>query len=166
MAPHEAVVGALGAKHDVLVASVISSTQIRKRIELVVAHVATAHDKPRLAMLHARMAQVCKMITVVEQCKRILADKGQAWYQYNQLFDQPADPRRPDVVEETVLSKAEKDSSHDDFETMSSHLVRAVLPPPTTRPVKSMRVFLATQPISELENKDGVTVQSSKEPTS
>ncbi|EQK98517.1 hypothetical protein G6O67_004448 [Ophiocordyceps sinensis] len=168
--PHEAIVGTLQAKHNVLVASVISSTQIRKRVELAVAHLVVAADGPteksRLVLLHARTAQVCKMITVVEQCKRILSAKGKAWCQYNQLFDLPVEPRRPDVVEETVLDKNGGDSDHDDFEVMSSRFEKAVLPAPPTRTVKSMRVFLSRQPISELDNEGAVTIQTSEGPKS
>ncbi|KAM4065633.1 hypothetical protein HRG_010639 [Hirsutella rhossiliensis] len=165
--PHEAIVDALQAKYDVLVASVISSTQIRKRVELAVARMAAvvaSPEKPRIVLLHAKTAQVCKMITIVEQCKRILADEGKACYQYNQLFDLPVEPRRPDVVEETVLDKDGEDSGHDDFEVMGSRFEQAVLPPPPARTVKSMRIFLSRQPIPELEKKDDVTIQTSEGP--
>ncbi|PHH89861.1 hypothetical protein CDD83_5095 [Cordyceps sp. RAO-2017] len=162
--PHEAILAELEAKAHVLVASVISSTRIRKRIESAVAHLDAPSEKPRLVLLHARTAQVCKMITVVEHCKRILAARGKPWYQYNQLFDLPAEPKRADVVEETVLDKRASDSESDGgFEVMSSRIEKAVLPPPPEVTVKSMRVFLSVQPMTELKARSNVTLQTSED---
>ncbi|PFH58298.1 hypothetical protein XA68_13902 [Ophiocordyceps unilateralis] len=147
-APHEAIITALQAQNDVLVASVISSTQIRKRVSSATAHLATTTSpKPRLVLLHARPAQVSKLITVVEHCKRLL----RPCYQYNQLFDLPA---------ATPLTGSDDDG--DEFQVMnSSRLEKAAAVPPSRRPVKSLRVFLAVQPIPELEARAGVTLQSS-----
>lgn len=163
--PHESVISELSSKYNVLPGSVISSTPIRKRVTNVVDHLLEVVDQSRIALLYARTADVSKLITVVEQCKRILAAEGKAWYQYNQLFDQPEAPKKRDLVEETVLEKGGggNDSDSDEFEVMHSRFEDAVLPPPTTRSVKSMRVFLSTVPIPELRAKKTVTIQSSEE---
>ncbi|POR38640.1 Uncharacterized protein TPAR_01162 [Tolypocladium paradoxum] len=162
--PHESVIAELQPKHDVLAASVISSTQIRKRVAQAAAHLAApSPEKPRLVLLHARTAEACKLITIVEHCKRAMGHEGRAWYQYNQLFDLPAEPKKADKVEETVLDKDAEGSDSGDFEVMSSRFEKAVLPPPSGRTVKSLRVFFSSQPVAELKAKSDVTVQSSEE---
>jgi len=163
-APHESIITELKPRYDVLPASVISSTQIKKRITYVANHLLTRGDRPRVALLYARTDDVCKLITVVEKCKRVLSEEGKPYYQYNQLFNQPERPRRKDIVEETILEDGAMDngddSDSDEFEVMHSRFEDAVLPRPSPRTTKSMRVFLSTTPIPELKLKKGVTVQS------
>ncbi|KPM46293.1 hypothetical protein AK830_g377 [Neonectria ditissima] len=162
MKPHESVIAELAPKYDVLAASVISSTQIRKRVTYVANHLLAQAEKPRLALLYARTADVCKLITVVEQCKRVLRDEGKAWYQYNQLFDLPGELGKREVVEETKLGREadeDEDEDSDDFEVMHSRFEDAVLPPRSSNSVKSMRVFLSIASVPELRSRQGVTVQ-------
>lgn len=164
IAPHEAVLAELRSKYEVLAVSVISSTKIIKRITSVLNHLLEEGERPRLVLLHARTADVCKLITVVEKCKKLLGEEGKAYHQYNQLFDLPEKPKKRDLVEETVLERdagGSDDSDSDDFEVMHSRFEDAVLPRPSTRSVKSMRVFLSITPIMELKSKKGITVQSS-----
>ncbi|KAK7424407.1 hypothetical protein QQZ08_008666 [Neonectria magnoliae] len=163
--PHESVIAELAPKYDVLATSAISSTQIRKRVTYITSHLLAQAEKPRVALLYARTADVCKLITVVEQCKRVLRDEGKTWYQYNQLFELPDEPRKREVVEETRLGNGpdegeDEDDDSDDFEVMQSRFEDAVLPPPSSNSVKSMRVFLSIAPVPELKSKKGVTVQS------
>ncbi|RSM10477.1 hypothetical protein CEP52_003571 [Fusarium oligoseptatum] len=156
--PHEAILAELRSKYEVLAVSVISSTKITKRITSVVSHLLEESERPRLVLLHARTADVCKLITVVEKCKRVLGEEGKAYYQYNQLFDLPEKPKKRDLVEETVLENDAEEgdgSDSDDFEVMHSRFEDAVLPRPSTRSVKSMRVFLSIAPIMELKSKKG-----------
>ncbi|KAM0344604.1 hypothetical protein ACHAPU_007378 [Fusarium lateritium] len=163
IAPHEPVIAELKHKYEILPASVISSTQIKNRITHITGHLLAKSENPRVALLHARTADVCKLITVVEKCKRVLSEEGKTYYQYNQLFDQPENPKKKDIVEETILergSREEDDSDGDDFEVMHSRFEDAVLPRPSPRSVKSLRVFLSITPIHELKSKNGVTVQS------
>ncbi|KAF4466143.1 DNA RNA-binding Alba [Fusarium albosuccineum] len=162
IAPHEAILAELESKYDVLAASIISSTHISKRITHVVSHLVGESEQPRAVLLHARTADVCKLITVVEKCKRVLGEEGKACWQYNQLFDLPEKPKKREIIEETVLGKGvqDDDSDSDDFEVMHSRFEDAVLPRPSARSVKSMRVFLSIAPIPELKSKKGVTVQS------
>ncbi|KJZ78220.1 hypothetical protein HIM_02258 [Hirsutella minnesotensis 3608] len=159
--PHEDIVAQLQPKYDVHVASIISSTQIRTRVQQAVAHVGTAADRPRVVLLHARPPQVCKMITVAEQCKRHLADGSKACVQYNQLFDAPARAPQVNKVNETVLDKDGQGSDSDEFEVMRTRFDEAVFPSAPARTVKSMRIFLSSNPIQELEKRDDVTVQKS-----
>ncbi len=175
--PHAAILQDLAAKYDILPASVISSTPIRKRLVHMTTHLlgtAGEQKKPRAVLLYARTAEVCKMITVAEKCKRLLEEQGKAvWFQYNQLFDLPREDaerarnkkKRKQVVEETVLHVEEEDDEEDDesdaFETMQSRFEKAVLPPTPERTTKSLRIFLSTAAIPELKAKDGVTVQTS-----
>ncbi|RGP64065.1 hypothetical protein FLONG3_9687 [Fusarium longipes] len=164
-APHEHIIAELKPKYDVLPASIISSTQIKKRITHVANHLLAQSDRSPIVLLYARTADVCKLITVVEKCKQVLKEEGKQYYQYNQLFDQPEKPRRKDIVEETILEsgatdKEDDDSGSDEFEVMHSRFEDAVLPRPSPRTIKSMRVFLSIVPIPELKLKKGVTAQS------
>jgi hypothetical protein len=164
-APHQPIITELSPKYHVLAASVLSSTQIRKRVVYVNSHLLeAAAERSPVALLHARPRDVCKLITIVEQCRRLLRDAGKPCYQYNQLFTLPSAPPakdRLDVVEETELREDSEaaDSDDDDFEVMASRFEKAVLPPPTTRETKSMRVFLSIAPVPELRSKTDVTVQ-------
>ncbi|KAK5987112.1 hypothetical protein PT974_11230 [Cladobotryum mycophilum] len=185
--PHESIVADLSTKHSVLAASIISSTQIRKRVVHVTSHLldtaaphaeaaAAASEKPRVVLLHARTASVCKMITVVEQCKRALSEKGKAWYQYNQLFESPEEvrerkPKKQKVDETTLEKENEKENEEDDeeddaFEPMQTRFENAVLPPPRVRIIKSLRVFLSLEAVPELSSRPDVTVQTSSEEAS
>ncbi|KAH7326018.1 hypothetical protein B0I35DRAFT_474722 [Stachybotrys elegans] len=165
--PHEAVLAQLAPHYDALPVSVISSTPIGKRTAYVTRHLLATADKPRVALLYARTTDVCKLITVVEQCKRVLGEEGKSWYQYNQLFTSQSEAKKRDVIEETVLERNSQDShgdgDGDGFETMGSRFERAVAPRPPTHVCKSMRVFLAVGPVPELKAKDDITLQSSDE---
>lgn len=162
--PHEAIISELHPKYNILPASVISSTQIRKRVIYVTKHLSPDDQSRHLALLYARPADVCKLITVVEQCKRVLKEEGRACYQYNQLFELPLEEKKPDVVNETVLGGVEEGESSDDdaFEVMESRFEKAVLPPASSRGAKSIRVFLSSTPVPELKAKGDVTLQSSE----
>lgn len=166
---HEATLAELRPKYDVLVASVISSTKIAARVQRVLGHLRTkpAPDGAApLVLLHARPADVCKMITVAEKAKVALAGEGGAAYQYNHLFELPPRPVEPGVVEETVLAGAEgagEEESDDGFEKFEI-FDRAANPRKEARPVRSMGIFLAGDPVPELKGKGGVTVQTAGRP--
>lgn len=177
LGPHEAAIAKLQLKYNVLAASVISSSQIRKRVSYVTNHLITPTSEEtsptsikqsRLVLLHARPADVCKLITVVEQCKRVLREEGETFYQYNQLFQLPPLMQKPDTVEETMLAgNDEQNSSEDDgFEPLETRLDKALQPPPRTYALKSMRVFLSCTPVAELKAEPNVTVQTSDTNTS
>lgn len=178
LGPHEATIAKLQPKYNVLAASVISSSQIRRRVSYVTNHLvaskvgekappATTIQKSSLVLLHARPADVCKLITVVEQCKRVLKEEGKAFYQYNQLFQLPPPTQKPDVVEETVLpgnddQDSEEEEEEDAFEPLGTRLDKALQPPQRTHASKSMRIFLSCTPVPELKAEPGTTVQASE----
>lgn len=140
--PHAAVLQGLASRYNILPASVISSTPIRRRLVHMTSHLlGTAADGlqrpttteqskklPRATLLYARPSEVCKMITVAEKCKRILEEQGQTtWYQYNQLFDLPGEDaerarqktqkKKRRAVEETVLHIDEEyEGAHEEDE--------------------------------------------------
>ncbi|QPH04284.1 hypothetical protein C2857_001172 [Epichloe festucae Fl1] len=158
--PHEDIISQLQPKHNILAASVISSTQIRKRVTQITSHLGAESDLPAVVLLYARTAEVCKMITIAEQCKRLMKEQGKRWFQYNQMFEMPTRDR--DVVEETVLDGQQGESSDDEFEVMASRFEKAVMPEPQKRVVRSMRVFLSVEVIRDLGAKNGITMQSSE----
>jgi hypothetical protein len=110
------------------------------------------------------------MITVAEQCKRVLGEQGQAWYQYNELFDLPPESVKrkkkkaaSDKVEAEEEVEEDPDSDEGAFEAMESRFEKAVLPPPRVRTYKSLRIFLSNQAISELNSRENVTIQTSED---
>jgi hypothetical protein len=162
--PHEAILAELASKYNILPASVISSTKIKKRVSSITTHLSSSGGQPNVGLLYARTADVCKLITIVEQTKRVLAEEGLTWYQYNQLFTLPTEAiAKKNSVEETVLEEAAERSDSDGFEVMESRFEKAVLPSVSTQVTKSMRVFLSVKPIPELKLKNDVTSQSSEE---
>ncbi|ETR99900.1 hypothetical protein M419DRAFT_138181 [Trichoderma reesei RUT C-30] len=168
--PHEATLKQLAPAHNVLALSVLSSTQIRKRVTSATSHLLQKASASRIVLLHARPADVCKMITVAEQCKRVLGEQGQAWYQYNELFDLPPESVKrkkkkaaSDKVEAEEEVEEDPDSDEGAFEAMESRFEKAVLPPPRVRTYKSLRIFLSNQAISELNSRENVTIQTSED---
>lgn len=168
---HEATLAELRPKYNILVASVISSTKVGKRVERILGHLRRAKAQTGdeqasgstpLVLLHARPAEACKLITVAEKAKGILAAEGRVAYQYNHLFELPPRPPEVTVVEETVLAGAEGDNeeeSDDGFEKLEIYDM-AANPKAEAKPARSMGVFLSADPVPELKGKGGVTVQT------
>ncbi|PTB68064.1 hypothetical protein BBK36DRAFT_1114493 [Trichoderma citrinoviride] len=168
--PHEATLEELAPAHNVLALSVLSSTQIRKRVSSATSHLLQKASGSRIVLLHARPADVCKMITVAEQCKRVLGEQGQAWHQYNELYDLPPESAKKkqkkttsERVEVDEEAEEESDSDKGAFEAMESRFEKAVLPPPRVRTYKSLRIFLSHEAIPELKSRENVTVQTSED---
>ncbi|KAL3960857.1 hypothetical protein ACCO45_005974 [Purpureocillium lilacinum] len=170
--PHESIIADLQPKYDVLVASVISSTQIRKRVSQATAHVgapaAAEKKKPRVVLFHARPAEVCKLVTIVEHCKRVLADEGEGLVPVQRAVRIAA--RRKEGEENggrgggdgSAGDGAEEDSDDGEFETMNSTRFEKATMPPPPRTIRSLRVFFASESIPELKSKSSVTVQSAE----
>lgn len=172
-APHESAIEKLQTKYNVLPISVISSSKIRKRVGAITDHLVTGASKEaetettrqcNVVLLYARPAEVCKLITVVEQSKRLLKGEGKAVYQYNELFQLPPPPQKSETVEETVLvDKDDQESSEDDgFEPLESRLEKAAQPSQPKHTPRSLRVFLSCTPVPELKADPGVTVQATE----
>ncbi|KAM0333219.1 hypothetical protein ACHAQA_001879 [Verticillium albo-atrum] len=172
-AAHASVLADLKTKYDILPALVISSSKIQKRVTYLLQHLRrdSGDPRPRVALLHARPHEVCKMLTIAEQLKRSLAEgaavgAGARWFQYNMLYAMPVRAKEAEAVDETVLggngaaaSEASDDDEDDDFETMENRFERAVVPPPSARVTMSLSIFISTVPVPELKVRDGVSVQ-------
>ncbi|KAG5921681.1 hypothetical protein E4U61_006457 [Claviceps capensis] len=118
--PHEALLSHLRPKYNVLAASVISSTKIGKRVAQITSHLSSESDpnQPPVVLLYARPAEVCKMITIAEQYKRIMQAEGKSWFQYNQMYQVPEVPAgERSVVEKAVENRKNKDKSKNKKET-------------------------------------------------
>ncbi|KAL7793573.1 hypothetical protein V8C37DRAFT_378295 [Trichoderma ceciliae] len=170
--PHENALKELSTKHNILALSILSSTQIRKRVSSATSHLLDGSSESRAILLHARPADACKMITVAEQCKRVLGEQGQTWYQYNELFDLPAEAKKknkviPEGIELEEEAEERSGSDEAEFETMESRFEQAVLPPLRVRTYKSLRIFISPRPIPELKSRESesVTVQTSEDAT-
>ena len=176
-APHEKIISALSSKHNILASSVISSTKIQKRVTATTTHLLplpgqTQENLPKVALLFARTREVHKLITVVEHVTRVLSEENKAWFQYNQLFESQEKKRS---VEETSVDvgsdqegneeKEDDDDDDDDeaFEPMRTRFEKAVMPPAPSKMVMSLRVFISTTRITELDGMKGVTLQTSED---
>ncbi|KAG5960144.1 hypothetical protein E4U58_004742 [Claviceps cyperi] len=114
--PHETLLSYLRPKYNVLAASVISSTKIGKRVAQITSHLSSEFDQnqPPVVLLYARPTEVCKMITIVEQCKRIMQAEGRSWFQYNQMYEMPEVPAgEGDVIKKVVEKKKKKKKKED-----------------------------------------------------
>ncbi|TEA17616.1 hypothetical protein C8034_v012179 [Colletotrichum sidae] len=164
---HETLLAELRSKYDVLPAFTISSTKIHKRVTWLLLHLRKDNGdaRKRAVLLHARPAEVGKMITICEQVKRLVAqEKDGRWYQYNLMYDlPPPPPKKEDVVEETMVGGEDRNSDDDDdFEIMESRFEKAVVPQKTAHPKKSLSIFLSLEPMPDLKAKEGVTQQTNE----
>lgn len=180
---HEATLAELRPKHDVLLASVISSTKMAARVGRALDHLRRNKSQTSEAedggskglapvvLLHARPGDVGKMVSVAEKVKEVLAGEGGTVYQYSHLFEVPPKPVGPAVVEETVFGGAEGGSdageegeaSDDGFEKLEI-FDKAANPREKARPVKSLGIFLSGDPVPELKGKAGITMQTAGRP--
>lgn len=160
---HGDIMRDLSSKYNIITVNVISSSKIQQRVTSIRNSLASsAPEKPVIILVHSRPKEVCKVITIVELCKRLNENKI---YQYNELFELPEDPSRRHKIDETVLPRKDGDepsdeSDEDEFEVMQqSRFVNAVMPTAPTRKTKSLRVFLSVIPVPELKARPSVTVQ-------
>lgn len=175
IAPHAPILSELRSKYNIVPISIISSSQIRKRVTGITTHLLASSngEKPHAVLLHSRPGDVGKLITVTEQAKRVLKEEGKQWYQYNELFESPEREEKKqqnkNIVEETALEGVaaanldEIEEEEDDFEVMESRLDKVLASAPSTRTIKSLRIILTVQPLPELRSRDKVTCQSSEE---
>lgn len=169
---HQKILSELREKYDILPAFTISATQISKRATRVLEHLQKDNGDPRsrVAFLHARPADVCKMITIAEVVKRELDSqrvdgKSGPWFQYNMMYEVPPRPKEADSIDETVLpGGVGEDSDSDEFEVMHSRsrFERAVVPEPSYRAPVSLSIFLSRESMPELKARSDVTSQSSE----
>lgn len=162
---HGQIMRELSSKYNIVTVSVISSSKIQQRVRSIKNSLATStSDKPVIVLVHSRPKEACKVITIVELCKRLNEDKI---HQYNELFELPegqVKPSRRDKIDETVLPRKDgddpEDSDEDDFEVMQqSRFVNAVIPTGLARKTKSLRVFLSAVPVPELKARPSVNAQ-------
>lgn len=162
---HGQIMRELSPKYNTVTVNVISSSKIQQRVTSIKNSLAAStSEKPVIVLVHSRPRETCKVITIVELCKRL---NGVKVHQYNELFELPEDQVKPnprDKIDETVLPRKDGDDSEesdeDDFEVMQqSRFVNAVIPTGPARKTKSLRVFLSVVPIPELKARPSVTAQ-------
>jgi hypothetical protein len=165
---HDSLLAELKPKYDVHTSFVISSTKIKNRVQWLLQHL--RKENPRvsnLVLLHARPADVNKLITITEQIKRIVSAANGTWYQYNMLYvvvPKPEGKNTKGKSSHEGQSDEETDGSEiDDFEVMSGHLESAINPQPIAKSTMSLSIFISLVPIPELKIKDSVTLQTNNE---
>ncbi|ROW10014.1 hypothetical protein VPNG_06545 [Cytospora leucostoma] len=181
MQPNEDLLAELKGKYTIVTASVISSSKVNKKVTQVLSHLGhvdlfSPSSIPGVMMLHARVSDSGKMVTVMELAKRRMNEAGQAWYQYNRVYEVADDGARPrpagkrvgqTVIKDTVLNgqdEEEEDEEEDDFEPVETAFDRAIRDkPPSDSKTAYMSIFLSRVPIPELQSKTNITLQTNND---
>ena len=166
--------GELASTHDVLYSSIISSSQIEKKVTAILKHLSTVSDaKPAVVMLHSKAKVASKLISVVEIAKREIAGGGEKWFQYNAVegvLEERAEEKEKDGKEVAkdvvrgegggesmdVKEKDEEDEEEEEsFETMKTPFERAIEGKAKVRAVPGMTTYLSRVRIEVLRKKYG-----------
>lgn len=187
--PHAELLAELKGKYLMLTTSVISSSKINKKVTAVLQHLGHVDlfNKawvPGVMMLHARAAEVSKLVTVMEVAKRRIEEMGQVWYQYNRVYEvaneqgsngNDKNGKRHEtngedsaessqmVIEDTVLEEQENEG--DAFEPTAKTLSDLTIEDnPAIAEAKKknsfMSIFLTRVPMPELQAKPSFTLQT------
>lgn len=173
MQPHEDLLAELKGKYAIVTASVISSSKINKRVTQVLSHLGhvdlfSQSSTPGVMMLHARVNDSGKMVTVMELAKKRMDEAGQPWYQYNRVYEVSDDGVRArhaaKGINQIVLDGQDEDAEDDEedaFEPAETAFDRAVRDKPASDPKSAyMSTFLSRIPIPELQSKAFITLQT------
>ncbi|TVY32564.1 hypothetical protein LSUB1_G007382 [Lachnellula subtilissima] len=154
--------GDLASTHDVLRMSIISSTQMEKKVTAILKHLDTP-DKVAVVMLHSKAKVASKLISIVEIAKREITAGGGKWFQYNVVEgvleeqsegehgENEGGVKLGEVENIDVEDKEEEES----FETMKTPFERAIEGKPKVRAVPGMTTYLSRIRIERLGKKYG-----------
>ncbi|TVY92909.1 hypothetical protein LAWI1_G000809 [Lachnellula willkommii] len=156
--------GDLASTHDVLRMSIISSTQIEKKVTAILKHLDTP-DKAAVVMLHSKAKVASKLISVVEIAKREIAAGGGKWFQYNAvegLLEENSQEEDGEDEGGVKVGKAdgmdaeeEDEEEEESFETMKTPFERAIEGKAKVRAVPGMTTYLSRIRIEGLGKKYG-----------
>lgn len=155
--------GDLASTHDVLRMSIISSTQIEKKVTAILKHLDTP-DKAAVVMLHSKAKVASKLISVVEIAKREIAAGGGKWFQYNAVEglleensggEDGEDEGGVKVGKADGMNVEEEDEEEESFETMKTPFERAIEGKAKVRAVPGMTTYLSRIRIEGLGKKYG-----------
>lgn len=174
--PHEELLAELKGKYSIVTASVISSSKINKKVTQVLSHLGhvdlfSQSSTPGVIMLHARVSDSGKMVTVMELAKRRMDEAGQPWYQYNRVYEVSKDGIKlkptgkaldQNLIGNSAMEGQNEDEDEDDaFEPVETTFDRAVRVKPASDSKETyMSVFLSRVPIPELQSKEFITLQT------
>lgn len=180
MQPHEELLAELKGKYSIVTASVISSSKINKKVTQVLSHLGhvdlfSPSSTPGVMMLHARVSDSGKMVTVMELAKKRMDEANQPWYQYNRVYEVSESGMKSKhaskafdqtEIENSVVEGHDEDEDEDEaFEPVETAFDRAVRDKPTSDSKETyMSVFLSRVPIPELQSKPFITLQTSTKP--
>ncbi|KAL1902954.1 hypothetical protein Sste5346_000866 [Sporothrix stenoceras] len=197
--PHAAILKELESKYDVRTLSVISSSKMEKRINSVLSHIegkpadtgaqdgqttASSASRPGIVLLHCRVADTNKMISIAEIVKQRIREgrfsketagadgaakkKGKkgsklsktAWYQYNRIYDVSV----PKEAGDAPVSGA--DEEDDGFAPAVHRLDEALKGKnDSNRQITTyMSIILSRTPVVELQKNLEISVQTSIDP--
>jgi hypothetical protein len=144
----------LASTHDISYISIISSSQIEKKVTAVLNHLSppTSAAKPAVVILHSKAKVASKLISVVEIAKREIAGGGGKWFQYNVVEGGLEERER---VEEKEVEGEEDEEEEESFEIMKTPFERAIEGTPKVRAVPGMTTYLSRVRIDGLRKKYG-----------
>ncbi|KUI55436.1 hypothetical protein VP1G_02731 [Cytospora mali] len=177
MQPHEELLAELKDKYTIATASVISSSKINKKVTQVLSHLGhvdlfSQSSIPGVMMLHARVGDSGKMVTVMELAKKRMNEAGQPWYQYNRVYEVSDDGAKSKpvskglgqtMIQDSVVEVPDEDEDEENeaFEPVETAFDRAVRDKPACDSKSAyMSVFLSRVPIPELQSKAFITLQT------
>ncbi|KAF4624427.1 hypothetical protein G7Y89_g13741 [Cudoniella acicularis] len=168
--------GDLANSHDVLPISVISSSQIEKKVNSVLNHLKTFPAIPpvklAVVMVYSKAKSASKLITIIEIAKREIGSNGGKWFQYN-VIDQVKEPRENTTekqirkpadtqgdegkssIDADPIEEPESDNGEQSFETMKTPFERAIEGKLKIRAVPIMTIYLSRVRIESLKSQYG-----------
>lgn len=190
MAPHEDVLAELKGKYVILTASIISSSNIHKKVDQVLDHLGFINMMdpdclPGVMMVHARARDINKLVTVMEKCKHRLSERKERWFQYNRVYEvaeeQGGGKKKENIhngdsdngcsasgtgaaVDDTIMGAQEEQDQDGAFEPTRSLHDLTLRDRPTAELNKNafISIFLARVPMPELRAKPSFTEQNNE----
>jgi len=152
----------LSKTHDISHISIISSSQIEKKVTAVLTHLSTSTStaNPAVAILHSKAKVASKLISVVEIAKREIAADGGKWYQYNVIRGVLEERERsngkvPEKAPSEEGEEKEDEEEEESFETMKTPFERAIEGTAKVRAMPGMTTYLSRVRIDGLRKKYG-----------
>ncbi|TVY23742.1 hypothetical protein LHYA1_G006715 [Lachnellula hyalina] len=155
--------GDLASTHDVLRMSIISSTQMEKKVTAILKYLDTP-EKAAVVMLHSKAKVASKLISIVEIAKREIAAGGGKWFQYNVVEgvleeksegEHGEDEGGVKIGEVDNIDVEDEEEEEESFETMKTPFERAIEGKPKVRAVPGMTTYLSRVRIDRLGKKYG-----------
>ena len=167
-----AITKELAHSFDLRITSIISSSQIQKKVKGVLELLSTSvndnkSSKSQIVVLHSKAAPASKLITIAEIAKRELGKEGGVWYQYSVIGElmterkengtkkSSGSPPWKNTVEEEESMNLDGEADEESFETMKTPFERAIEGKPKIRVAPTLTIYLSKVRIEKLRDLYG-----------